>query len=267
MMMLRRLVHKPDRPDPRDYRYFPQHMSVADASYPRSADLRSQLPAAFDQGEEGSCGANAASGMMCFLTKSQQGYSRQQIYYSTRVIENDIANDDGVETRDLFKVLQKTGAALESVWPYTPTNLFTPPPSAVMVDAQANKTGAYARLTTNDDFTCCLAEGFPFIIGFMVYSSLMSDAVEKSGVMPIPNVTAEKLLGGHDVLVVGYDQDFTSSPAFKQSGLDPSQVGDSALLIRNSWGTDWGIQGHFWMPMSYASNPSTGGDAWTARLP
>lgn len=264
-MITRRLVRKPDRPDPRDYRYFPQREAVLQST-PQSMDLRSQLPAVFDQGDEGSCGANAASGLMCFLQKTQQGYSRQQIYYSTRVIENDVGSDDGVETRDLFKVLQKTGAAFESVWPYTSQNLFTPPPASVFAEALANRITTYSRLVAEDDFISCLSEGFPFALGFIVYSSLMSDAVAKSGVMPLPDVTKETMEGGHDVLAVGYDLAFRSSTAFKQSGLDPSLASDHALLIRNSWGAAWGIQGHFWMPMSYATNPSTGGDAWTARL-
>jgi C1A family cysteine protease len=68
------------------------------------------------------------------------------------------------------------------------------------------------------------------------------------------------------MLVVGYDLKFRSSAAFKRSGVDPTLVSDHALLVRNSWGADWGLQGHLWMPLSYAVNPSTGGDAWTGRL-
>lgn len=262
-----KLVRKRDKPDIRDYRYFgPRRLGAVQAIPPSSVDLRSQLPPVFDQGDEGSCGANAASAMMCFLLKDQVPYSRQQVYYSTRVIEDDVSQDAGVETRDLFKILSSVGAAPEPLWPYIPVNLFTVPPADVLAAASKNLIKTYARLSSEDDFLACLSEGFPFVLGFDVYSSLMTDATAKSGVDTIPNTNTEQLLGGHDVLVVGYDLNFTDNPSFKSSSIDPHLVDDHALLIRNSWGSAWGIDGHFWMPMSYAVSPSMGNDAWTARL-
>lgn len=265
-MIERRLVRKQDSLDLRDYLYLPMRRGLlAEVTPPQSVDLQAFLPPPFDQGSEGSCGPNAADGMMCFLNKTSEGYSRQQIYYGVRVIENDVSQDDGVETRDLFKVLTTTGAAPESMWPYTPQNLFTAPPADVLAAAKKNVISTYARLSTQADFITCLSEGFPFILGFNVFESFMSDAFAKSGVMPIP-ASNEQNIGGHDVLAVGYDLEFCSSPTFKASGLTANSAYNTSLLIRNSWGSDWGIAGHFWMPMSYATSPSTGGDAWTARL-
>ena len=41
------------------------------------------------------------------------------------------------------------------------------------------------------------------VIGIMVYESFESDAVAKNGIVPMPNLATEQLLGGHDILVVG----------------------------------------------------------------
>ena len=253
-----------DSPDPRDKRFEFTHMRRATA-LPPSVDLSSHLPPAWDQGQEGSCGANAGSALMCFLKGVTAPYSRQQIYYDCRLLENQpIAQDNGVETRDVLKVLQQTGALPETQWPYTQADFAVAPP--VEPAADYARLEGYSRLVTETEYISCLAQGFPFLLGFECFESIDSDALARTGVMPMPDPKKEQDVGGHDVLVCGYDIKFKSSAVFKASGLDPSQVGDEALLIRNSWGIDWGIKGYFWMPLLYATNPSIGGDAWTGRL-
>ena len=65
--------------------------------------------------------------------------------------------------------------------------------------------------------------------------------------MPMPKIPQESVRGGHAVLAVGYD--------------DSKQ----AVLIRNSWGKDWGIKGYFWMPYAYISTEDYCNDFWTIR--
>jgi hypothetical protein len=201
---------------------------------------------------------------MCFFHPQVPGFSRQQIYYDVRVIEGTVDQDAGVETIDLFKVLQTKGAAPEKLWPYTPHDFKTKPPANVQEEAAKYKISHYSQLASEEDFLECLAEGFPFVLGIEVYESLESDDMAANGIMTLPQTG--NLLGGHAVLAVGYDTNFTQNQDFLRSGVDPDSVQDTVLLIRNSWGTGWGIHGYFYMPISYASNSQTGGDAFTGRL-
>ena len=77
----------------------------------------------------------------------------------------------------------------------------------------------------------CLADGYPFVFGFVVYESFEKNkkGTWKTGIMPIPNRKHEQPKGGHAVMAVGYDDR------------------RKAALIRNSWETDWSIAGYFRM--------------------
>ena len=91
-----------------------------------------------------------------------------------------------------------------------------------------------------------MAAGFPVVIGIQVYESLESPAVARTGIVPMPGAN-EQCVGGHCVLVVGYD------------------IGKQMFLVRNSWGTDWGINGNFWIPFAYLADPKLCSDNWTIR--
>ncbi len=93
----------------------------------------------------------------------------------------------------------------------------------------------------------CLASGYPFVIGFSVYESFESDAVAQSGRVPMPK-PSERMVGGHAVLVVGYDH------------------AASRFIARNSWGTSWGRDGYFTMPYAYLLDNDLSDDFWTVKL-
>jgi C1A family cysteine protease len=90
----------------------------------------------------------------------------------------------------------------------------------------------------------CLASGFPIVVGISVYSSFESQAVATSGNVPMPNINKEQCLGGHAVLVVGYD--------------DTSKH----WIMRNSWGTSWGMAGYFTLPYMYLLDSNLASDLW-----
>ena len=90
-----------------------------------------------------------------------------------------------------------------------------------------------------------LAAGYPFVFGFSVYESFDSEAAAKSGVVPIPNGGTEKQLGGHAVLAVGYDD------------------GKQRFIVRNSWGTGWGIKDYCTFSYAYLLGANLSSDFWT----
>jgi hypothetical protein len=260
------LGRKPDSTDFRDRRYSAVHSEALAIRPPPRASLRALLPPCFDQGTEQSCGPHSGAGMMAHLfPENRYPVSRNQIYWSVRDLEGDTAEDGGVETRDVLRVLCSVGAAPEMIWPYTSQTLFTAPPANVLAAAGTSRLLSYSRLTDADHYMSCAGvEGFTFILGFTCLESFDGGDIARTGVMTMPG-SSEKQIGGHDVLVVGYDTDFKNSDVFKQSGVDPALVSDIALEIRNSWGPDWGDGGHFWMPMPYATDTTLGNDAWTGR--
>lgn len=256
-----------DRADPRDYIYSPTR-SYGAALPPPFVDLRKRLPPVWDQGNTSSCGGQSGAALMSFFHPEVGDFSALQIYYAVRLLENAVDEDGGVETRDVLKVLKDIGAAPASIFPFDPSKVLVPPPEETAIEAKKYRISTYSRLISADDYINCLSSGFPFVLGFMVPESLDGELVNRTGIMPIPDLSKERIIGGHDVLVVGYDRTFKRTPFFESTGMDHSEVDDTMLLIRNSWGPKWSpkFRGHFWMPLSYAINPSTGGDAWTARV-
>lgn len=260
----RYLGRRPDGADPRDLRFAAVHAARVDL--PARVSLRKQLPPAFDQGTIGSCGPQSGCAMMVHqFPELRELFSRNQVYYSVRDMQGDVFTDSGVETRNVLKVLTKVGAAYERSWSYGKDTLFKKPPAPVLVEASQHRLESYSRLQTEDDYLGCLADGYTFVLGFTCFESFDGDVIARTGVMSMPDPKREKEIGGHDVLVVGYNTNFKKSDVFKKSEIDPALVEDTMLEIRNSWGTGWGDHGHFWMPLSYALNASTGGDAWTGR--
>jgi C1A family cysteine protease len=172
--------------------------------------------------------------------------SRLFIYYNERVIEHSVDSDSGAMIRDGIKSLKKQGVCSEKSWPYVISKFTVKPNVACYKEALNHQITSYHRITTLDDMRQCLAEGFPFVFGFTVYESFESQTVAKNGIVNMPK-SNEKVLGGHAVLAVGYNEK------------------DKRFIVRNSWGTSWGIKGYFTMPYDYLSDRNLSDDFWTIR--
>jgi C1A family cysteine protease len=241
----------PDLPDHRDHLYAaPGAMTAAP---PVRVDLRAQCPPVYDQGQLGSCTANAIAGAIQFDRMKQKlaeifTPSRLFIYYNERAMEHTVASDSGAQIRDGIKSVGQQGDCPETEWPYVIASFKTRPPKSCYADALKYKAVLYQRVTqTLSQLKGCLASGWPFVFGFTVYESFESATVAKTGHASLPK-SGETVVGGHAVVGVGYD--------------DAKQW----FVVRNSWGNSWGMKGYFTLPYAYLTAKNLASDFWTIRV-
>ena len=241
----------PDLPDQRDYQYAAPVAAIG--PLPTNIDLTPECPPVYDQGQLGSCTANAIAGAIQFEQMKQNlaqifTPSRLFIYYNERTMEGTVNSDSGAQIRDGMKSIGSQGDCPEDMWPYIIANFAEKSPDACYQTALQHKAILYQRVVRDlIQMKGCLASGYPFVFGFTVYESFESQQVAQSGHAPMPQ-HGEKVLGGHAVMAVGYD--------------DANQW----FIVRNSWGTSWGMQGYFTLPYTYFTSRNLSSDFWTLRL-
>jgi len=236
---------KPDTPDQRDYKFIARKVRI-----PKSIDWRSGMPPIYNQGNLGSCTANAIAAAVDWERKKQGEQfispSRLFIYYNERVMENTVGSDAGASIRDGIKNVKNQGDCPEKEWPYDIEKFAVCPDAKCYADALKYKAVKYLRVNTEITPLKKALAGRPVVFGFTVYESFESKAVAKTGIVPMPR-KSESVLGGHAVCAVGYD--------------DQKQ----AVICRNSWGARWGDKGYFYLPYKYFTSQLPG-DYWTIQL-
>jgi C1A family cysteine protease len=243
--MLRRYGWIPDRPDQRDKLY---KIIKPRICLPTIIDLRLQCSPVENQGNLGSCTANALVGNLEFLELKEQipylDLSRLFIYYNERAIEGTVKEDSGATLRDGIKSLVKIGYCAEKMWDYDIKKFAQKPPFRCYIEARHHRIKEYFSLLTQSELLTCLADGYPFVFGISIYESFESNEVAKNGIVPMPSMS-ERNLGGHAVCAVGYDLD------------------KKIFIVRNSWGEKWGNKGYFTLPFDYIDKLAS--DFWTIR--
>lgn len=245
--------YRPDLPDFRDH-YVANGSAFLAAmpdTLPATQDLSAQFSAIETQVRIGSCTAQAIVGVLEFLLiklgLTYDELSRLFVYWNERNYEGTVNQDAGAFIRDGIKVAAALGVCRETLWPYDEDRYKERPPHAAFVDATRRRITEYARVPQDiSSMRTVLASGYPIIVGISIYDSFESDAVTRTGIVPMPDAS-EQLLGGHAVVITGYDQ---QKKRFK---------------LRNSWGPDWGDSGYFWLPYEYLENPNLASDLWVIR--
>jgi C1A family cysteine protease len=233
------------RIDPKKLNYGPIKIKAV-KGLPPVVDLRPGMPPVYDQGDLGSCTAQAFCGSYQYLTQFYG--SRLFLYYNERKIEHTVPYDSGAYLIDGVKSLEKNGLCSDSSWPYIVNKFAIEPPKDCYVTALAHKVIKCYNVPQNlKSMKEYLNEGFPFAVGIKVYSEFESDAVEKTGIVPIPTANS-KLIGGHAVLICGYND-------LKKQ-----------WLFRNSWGDTWGDNGYGYLPYNHLISPSLCTELWCITL-
>ncbi|MDD5483623.1 MAG: C1 family peptidase [Kiritimatiellae bacterium] len=245
----------PDVPDRRDVPF--RAVFRVPAKLPAKVDLRGGCSPVEQQGNLGSCTAQALIGALEFLqlkAKSKvashpslpnwfQDLSRLFVYYNTRVEMGTVHEDSGAMLRTGIKVLKTLGVCKEQKWPYKISRFKEKPPADCYQEAEKHQVTAYQRLHKLDEMRACLSMGLPFVFGFAVYEHVMGKDVRRTGNIRLPR-QGERMLGGHAVMAVGYDD------------------GRKNLIFRNSWGAEWGRGGYGALPYGYAESRELSDDFW-----
>ena len=224
---------KKQAPDERDYSLSMVLLPHEAVKLPKQVDLRPKCPPIYDQGELGSCTANAGVAALVMLMDYRLEFSRLDQYYNERVIENDVATDSGAQMRDIGNAMNKYGVCREEFFPYDISKFANPPSAVAVADANSHKIKTYYAVANTDQIKQVIAlKQQPVLIGIDIYESFESQKVAETGIVPVPK-KKEQLLGGHAVCAVGYDDT------------------KKWFIMRNSWGNNWGDKGYFYLPYKY----------------
>lgn len=253
-------------PEPRDNRDFLVSVpSGITPNLPLSVDLRQYAGSVENQLQTNSCVANSTisalelllqkAGRFTDLSRLFNYYNIREDYISLRGI------DGGAYLSDGFKSVAKSGVCTEQTWAFDPLKVNTKPSDTAFVEAELRKVTRYERVcnfffkTPGDNsysvdmIKATLAMGYPVTIAMVVNStifdvqgSLSSDACwYKTPISVYPNEKLNPSIGGHAMLVVGYN--------------------DNGFIIENSWGVGWGDRGYG--IITYDVIKSDCFDAWT----
>ena len=205
---------------------------------PPRVDLRDTCTPIEDQGDIGSCTAQAVVGLLECLWKQTHGQhldaSRLFLYKVTRNLLG-WEGDTGAFVRTAIKAAKLFGVCPEDYWSYDEETFDEEPPAFCYSFARSYKTLVYYRLEEKlPALKASLAQGIPFAFGFTCFASIddVPSQGKDRGVIPFPEKD-ESDVGGHAVVAVGYEE------KRKQ------------FIIRNSWGTDWGDGGYGYLPYEY----------------
>jgi C1A family cysteine protease len=232
----------PEQPDTRDLKF-----GAAAAKPPLSCDLRPYCPPVEDQGDLGSCTANAGVSLYEYLEnrhkKTFVDLSRLDLYYDTRVLVEGVNPDDdsGAYIRDTVKAMKNYGVGNEKLWPYDVSMFHVKPPAECDADGLLRQILKYERVSQTEAAikNCIGVLKLPIIFGFMVPYSFF-DVGKRGAWYPGKD---EEIAGGHAQVVVGYTK--------------------TRIICRNSWGTGWGNKGYSTWPWWFILDPNYCSDFWT----
>lgn len=224
---------------------------------PTKVDLKEWCSPIEDQQQLGSCTAQAVVGIVEYFERrafdKHIDGSRLFVYKATRNLMG-LTGDIGAWMRSAMGGLVLCGVPPEKYWPYTDKqpDFDEEPPAFVYAIAdnyEALKYLCHDPVGMNipvdqvlQKVKKFLVAGIPSAFGFFGFPS--SDMSNVKGGIPYP-CPGEWTVWGHAVVAVGYDDKLK----IKNTLCNKETKG--ALLIRNSWGSDWGDEGYGWLPYAY----------------
>lgn len=201
---------------------------------PARVDLRPLCSPVEDQGQIGSCAANAVVGAMEYHQRRRNApttdLSRLFVYYNARQLANREQEDCGTFIHHAMAAVLAHGACPESMWPYQPAIWATRPTESCYRAATEFEAVSFARAPLGLASKAAVAMGLPVVFGANLPAELLQVEGARGGWIQVPSSGWPAPGGGHAMLIVGYDD---------ESG---------TWTVRNSWGSAWGDAGHVHVP-------------------
>ena len=216
----------------------------------KSWSLKEGWPVIYDQGSIGSCTANAFCSSFRYLCYDKLfDPSRLYVYYKTRSLEQEgELVDSGAWVVDAYNWVSSKGVCCEKLWPYDISKVNVSPPAECDQDSLKHIARGYYQVKIDDNLKntigWCLVQNRPVLMAFGVYKSFTQ--IGDDGICPLPNPkdyyenyddTLDPFYGGHEVVIIGFDDE------------------KRLYTVVNSWGSDWGNNGYFYMPYEFVDNP------------
>jgi hypothetical protein len=217
------------RPDPQDDRDFKLGALRLPVGVPLSATLEPFIVEILDQLNTNSCVANAWAQALrvagCVNGTARPPLpSRLYLYSNSRAFHGEAHIDDGTFLRTCGSGVIKFGAPPEHVYPFETARVNERPPwAAYRAGFDFRGSRGYYRIAMGDlsGIRQALAAQKPVVFGVSVPDSFLSS----DGPSTV-DFTNEPIVGGHAMVVVGYEGD--------------------RFRICNSWGADWRERGLCW---------------------
>lgn len=199
----------------------------------------------FDQGSVGDCTGQAQRRISSALTLRKTNqlaiYSAFFSYAMTRLADGTpLSEDSGCNIPDVQETWERVGICREELCPTVDDGVSyaREPSDEAKADAAQRKGLLYFHAPDLDTIIAAIVDGFGVSIGATVFENMMSEQAAKDGKVHYP-VSGEKVEGGHDIVLRGWDADMTIG-GFR-----------GAFKFDNSWGDGWGDGGRGYLPGQY----------------
>jgi C1A family cysteine protease len=242
--------HTFNTPDSRDYKYQGIPLNAPMPTLYQIPIVKLGTVPINDQGSLGSCLANAVNSLFYIMSSGKITLSRLQLYMCYRAEDgSSLTEDSGGSIRGSMKAIKNYGICNEFIWKYVISNYSKLSPSTAFKSIYSITDFSYLFLSNDLNLIKnALISNNPVLIGIRVYSTFQTASNAKTGIIPMPDTTKEKLLGGHAILLVGYSD---TNKLFK---------------FQNSWGIGWGDKGYGYLPYNYVSTKFLTPDLCTIKF-
>ena len=245
-----------------------QTEKVTNASLPEKVDLRAGFSPIYNQQNTNACvGFATVGGLGEYLMRKKgvkTAFSPRFLWNMGRKLEKSLDQNVGMYFTDAVKVIDAYGMLPEEDLPFNeklfaynpkPTqeeldqqkkDLTEVPTSKMIQEAKKYKVSqGWVNINSVHAMKKALSKGFPVVFGVNIYDSFYKTTA--NGVVAVPKAT-EVNHGGHAIVAVGYDNS------------------KRQLIIRNSWGTQWGDKGYAYLPYDFLKNEDLAFGGFTAKF-